>query len=317
MKNLSNRLSDKYQPILKKISVDQENFKCEIFNFSILKTNSAVKPLAYYFNNIEKPNYEINFLNLLKIKKSKKEKKAVELELSKKLIKLIYKYLNIIVNEKGVIKSDTQTRVMENETIKEEKLETRVCYHLKNWFSAQLYRKNELCKIEAYEPSIIIFQDGTIHLSKNSVYTLINKLGVKLYPKSSYIEKIESDNFSNGHIINKSAKIFYRNGAVYSGFMLFNKRHGKGEIIFSNGESYNGLWENGMKSGYGEYKWPNGDCYTGSWKFNCMNGEGNFYFSNGSVFMGEMKRNQFFNGEVYDVLGEKICFVEGEQKIDI
>jgi len=41
-------------------------------------------------------------------------------------------------------------------------------------------------------------------------------------------------------------KMFYKNGDIYEGQWLNDKRHGKGSFIFEDGTSYVGEWRDDM-----------------------------------------------------------------------
>ncbi|NXP38390.1 RSPH1 protein, partial [Leiothrix lutea] len=79
----------------------------------------------------------------------------------------------------------------------------------------------------------------------------------------------------------------FKNGALYTGNYLQNKKHGKGVFFYPDGSKYAGDWVHDQRQGYGEYLYANGDTYTGEWANNKRHGQGTYiYKETGSKYVG-------------------------------
>lgn len=84
-----------------------------------------------------------------------------------------------------------------------------------------------------------------------------------------------------------------KDGSVYKGFWLKNKRHGHGQLYYVNGDAYSGEWSDGLKHGFGTYRFANngGEC-RGEWvKGNFVDGQ--WIMSDGVYYEGKFdKKNR-------------------------
>jgi len=92
----------------------------------------------------------------------------------------------------------------------------------------------------------------------------------------------------NGH-----GKLTWRNGAVYEGNFVANKRSGHGTMSFERNNprgqvTYSGTWVNDLFDGQGELKWKNGDKFNGQFKKGIISGRGTFVWSDGRKYIGQM-----------------------------
>ncbi|NWS03469.1 RSPH1 protein, partial [Motacilla alba] len=79
----------------------------------------------------------------------------------------------------------------------------------------------------------------------------------------------------------------FKNGALYTGNYLQNKKHGKGVFFYPDGSKYAGDWVHDQRQGFGEYLYANGDTYTGEWANNKRHGQGTYvYKDTGSKYVG-------------------------------
>ena len=103
-------------------------------------------------------------------------------------------------------------------------------------------------------------------------------------------------------------KYLYNNKDKYEGYIINNKRNGKGKMIYSNNDIYKGEWLNDKMNGYGIYKYKNGDLYKGNFINNLKEGKGEYYYKNNSIYKGNYKKDKregygimsFNNGEIYE-----------------
>lgn len=100
----------------------------------------------------------------------------------------------------------------------------------------------------------------------------------------------------------------YKNGNIYLGEWLHNKRDGHGKHIWSNGDVYSGEWKDDMQDGWGKSTWVDGSCYTGSYKRNIKEGTGEYHWKDNSKYAGEWKANEM------DGHGE-YCWTDGRKYI--
>jgi len=105
---------------------------------------------------------------------------------------------------------------------------------------------------------------------------------------------------------NKSIK--YNSNDIYIGDILYNSRHGKGNMTYKNGEIYNGNWVNNKKEGQGKMIYKNGDIYEGNWVNNKKEGQGKMIYKNGDIYEGNWVNNKkegygtitYKNGNIYE-----------------
>merc|ERR1712146_782212 len=94
----------------------------------------------------------------------------------------------------------------------------------------------------------------------------------------------------------------YKNGDIYDGEWVFDKKHGKG-IMTINGDKYKGEWDNDKKQGKFEIELKNKD------KIFCeFDKKGELICDNGDIYIGEFFHNKkhrngimkYINGDIYD-----------------
>lgn len=263
----------------------------------------------YYYNPLKKPLYEFEFKDTVKVTKSEKKKKIYdfydnEFTLLAKGRKLVRQYFGLTVDEKGYEVNNDQ---MEEEERKQAVGVRFMASHL-NQLTFQIFKIiYPIVELEAYEESIVLKHDGAIHYSESTIYAHINEKGLKVFPEGNMILRISSDNFINGFLNFKQAKIEYKTG-VYEGRVLFQMRHGNGKMTYKNGEEYNGGWKEDKRSGTGVMKWANGDSYEGGWLNGEFNGQGVLTFSNGSrmEFVSVCGRVVEEGAKLYDADGEEM-----------
>lgn len=98
----------------------------------------------------------------------------------------------------------------------------------------------------------------------------------------------------------------YENG-TYEGYILNNKRNGKGKYTWKDGNYYEGDWVDDQKEGTGKFVWTTGDVYAGEYKGDKREGVGEKIYSNGDkyevkevVILGRMgSRKQARQRQVY------------------
>ena len=80
--------------------------------------------------------------------------------------------------------------------------------------------------------------------------------------------------------------------------------------IWENGSRYVGEWKDGKKHGQGTYTSGKGeregDKYVGEFKYGKKNGQGTYTWSDGDKEVGEWKKNELWNGTMYDKDGNII-----------
>ena len=80
-----------------------------------------------------------------------------------------------------------------------------------------------------------------------------------------------------------------REGFIYEGFWIDDRRFGFGRILIPNGNVYQGQWVNDQSSGKGVYSTVEGLTYKGDWKANKCHGHGYELYKDGSWFEGKFK----------------------------
>lgn len=79
----------------------------------------------------------------------------------------------------------------------------------------------------------------------------------------------------------------YRIGqVVYTGEMIRDTRHGKGNQIWDDGAKYEGFWKNHKAYGYGTFYHIDGDIYQGQWVNDQANGYGVYIHADGAQYQG-------------------------------
>jgi len=84
----------------------------------------------------------------------------------------------------------------------------------------------------------------------------------------------------------------YKNGNIYIGEWLGDKRDGHGKHLWSNGDVYSGDWKDDMQHGWGKSTWIDGSCYKGSYVRNIKEGTGEYVWKDNSKYVGEWKTNE-------------------------
>jgi len=145
---------------------------------------------------------------------------------------------------------------------------------------------------------------GERHPKINDAKNLIRICNLSMGLGLNKYEKAEE----GGELTDK-CKITYKNGDIYEGFLINNKRFGKGKYTYSTGDIYEGNWINdkcngrgkftctigvyegeykdGMFNGKGIYKFNNGEIYEGEYSFNKRTGKGKYTYSSGDIYEGD------------------------------
>lgn len=94
--------------------------------------------------------------------------------------------------------------------------------------------------------------------------------------------------------IEKRSPTLLQNGSVYIGEwdIESNKRYGRAKMIFRNGALFEGYVINNRVNGYGRHIKPDGEFYIGYWKDDALHGKGNLVNANGSSYQGEWQRDR-------------------------
>ena len=74
----------------------------------------------------------------------------------------------------------------------------------------------------------------------------------------------------------------------------------------SDGSKYVGEYKDGEKNGQGTSTFPDGWKYVGEFKYGKKNGQGTYTWSDGDKEVGEWKKNELWNGTMYDKDGNII-----------
>eukprot|EP00659_Diplonema_papillatum_P015743 gene15743-24042_t len=88
---------------------------------------------------------------------------------------------------------------------------------------------------------------------------------------------------------NGRGKCTYENGDRYEGEWVNDLRNGKGTLVYSAGGKYEGEWKDDMKEGHGSREYHTGDKYTGAWLHDELAGFGHMVYRNGDEYKGEWK----------------------------
>ncbi|GLC73175.1 hypothetical protein PLESTF_001343500 [Pleodorina starrii] len=116
---------------------------------------------------------------------------------------------------------------------------------------------------------------------------------------------------------NRKARVFklgeyqlkqLRNGDIYKGRYVCNKKNGEGVYHFINADVYEGEFRDDRMDGYGVYTFSHEGRYEGQWRNAVYNGTGAETFAKGSTYHGEYAgglRNgwgvcRFYNGDYYE-----------------
>ncbi|KAG2437872.1 hypothetical protein HXX76_005489 [Chlamydomonas incerta] len=99
-----------------------------------------------------------------------------------------------------------------------------------------------------------------------------------------------------------------RNGDVYKGRYVSNKKNGEGVYHFINADVYEGEFRDDRMDGHGVYTFSHEGRYEGAWRNAVYNGTGAETFAKGSTYRGEYVgglRNgwgvcRFYNGDYYE-----------------
>ena len=63
-----------------------------------------------------------------------------------------------------------------------------------------------------------------------------------------------------------TGRMVFKNGDVYEGAWLDDKRHGKGVYHFANGDVFECHFVSGVKHGEGSYLYAQGELCSGTWQ---------------------------------------------------
>ncbi len=85
---------------------------------------------------------------------------------------------------------------------------------------------------------------------------------------------------------------------------IFGK-HGQGTLAWKNGDLYTGDWVRDKREGTGTMKCSDGSCYIGGWKKNKKNGKGKMQYADGRVYDGEWHEDEWVKGKVSGVMCDK------------
>lgn len=86
-----------------------------------------------------------------------------------------------------------------------------------------------------------------------------------------------------GSVANGWHSLEYENG-LYEGYVVANKRHGKGRYTWKDGNWYEGDWEDDLKHGTGKFVWTTGDSYEGEYNKDKRDGVGIKIYTNGDKY---------------------------------
>ena len=89
------------------------------------------------------------------------------------------------------------------------------------------------------------------------------------------------------HLEKVYKRVEERNGGVYGGYVLNNKKHGYGNYSWLDGVAYEGDWINDKRHGRGTQRWPNGNIYEGEFVKDNREGKGCFRWQNGETYQGD------------------------------
>lgn len=82
--------------------------------------------------------------------------------------------------------------------------------------------------------------------------------------------------------------INYKDGGVYTGDVVENRREGYGEMKYSTGDTYTGFWRNDIINGRGKIVYANGNWYDGDWLNGRQHGGGTKVWATaGTKYSGE------------------------------
>jgi hypothetical protein len=144
------------------------------------------------------------------------------------------------------------------------------------------FPNGENCELKDYEDKIF-FKGNLIRGIKNG------KSDIYIDSNGSNFQGDWENNIRIGNGIST-----YKNGDVYVGTFIDNKRHGKGKYTSFDKSKYDGDWKNDKRHGKGIMTYEDNSVYEGDWIDNRKNGHGIFYYPNGDMYNGNWqydKRN--------------------------
>ena len=95
----------------------------------------------------------------------------------------------------------------------------------------------------------------------------------------------------------------------YRGFVLFGKKHGRGQMIYPDGSIYRGIWKDDMRDGKGTLVFINRSVFEGQWSKDMREGKGRLDFANGDSYDGEWVKD-LYDGQ--GVFKSGVNIYEGE-----
>jgi hypothetical protein len=116
---------------------------------------------------------------------------------------------------------------------------------------------------------------------------------------------------SKSLIINKQKT--YKNGDIYNGQTLNDKKHGQGIMNYKNGDIYDGNWNNNKRHDQGIMNYVNNDTYSGNWVDDLKSGQGIMQYANGSEFNGTWDNDMPNTGLLTFVDNTIIEYHDGKQ----
>ncbi|CAI2380924.1 unnamed protein product [Moneuplotes crassus] len=93
--------------------------------------------------------------------------------------------------------------------------------------------------------------------------------------------------------------MIYKNGRLYEGQWISNKRNGKGYERYKNNNIYEGDFKDGKAHGGGVFKWQTGETYDGQWHLGLKQGQGVWRGLHGEYYIGEWKDSRTHGKGIY------------------
>ena len=106
------------------------------------------------------------------------------------------------------------------------------------------------------------------------------------------VEKEDNCNKFIDTIVDYEKVYKYKNGDLYKGEFLGEKRHGFGVCVFSNKEKYEGLWNNDYMHSIGKYTYNDGSTYSGDFRNGVAQGIGTYTYKNKDIYKGQFINNK-------------------------
>jgi len=163
-----------------------------------------------------------------------------------------------------------------------------VCYdELMDYEKALSYYKNAVAIYELYDDTEDLIegaQDSIDRIKSGS-----NQGGSSSKPLSSL--NVFSGSSSTGGSTGEY-KITYKNGDVYEGYLVNDKRNGKGKYTYANGDVYEGGYVNDLQNGKGKYTFKSGNVFEGEWVDDKRAGSGKMTYPDGRVEEGIWEDNK-------------------------